>query len=192
MPIKLPFCGRRAVAPDGPLDAVPELPGDALQQELDKNQRICSRCGHHFRLRVDARIASCSTATRSASRTPGSNRWTCSASSTRSRTPSGSQPRASARASATPRSGARARCRRHEGRDVRDGLRVHGRLDGHGRRREGHARGRIRARRAAAADRRVGLGRRADAGGHAVADAARQDASPRSAAWPMPACPSSA
>jgi acetyl-CoA carboxylase carboxyl transferase subunit beta len=25
-------------------------------KQLDKNQRICTRCGHHFRLRVDARI----------------------------------------------------------------------------------------------------------------------------------------
>jgi acetyl-CoA carboxylase carboxyl transferase subunit beta len=26
-------------------------------KQLDKNQRVCTRCGHHFRLRVDARIA---------------------------------------------------------------------------------------------------------------------------------------
>ena len=62
------------------------------------------------------------------------------------------------------------------GRDLRHGLRVHGRIDGRRRRREGHPGRRARARGADPAGRRQRLGRRAHAGGHAGADAAGQDA----------------
>ena len=65
---------------------------------------------------------------------------------------------------------------RDPGRDLRHGLRVHGRVDGRRRRREGHPGGRARARGARPADRGQRLRRRADAGGHARADAAGQDA----------------
>ena len=66
--------------------------------------------------------------------------------------------------------------RRHAARCLRHGLRVHGRLDGRGRRREGDAGGRARPGGPRAAAHRQRLGRGADAGGDAGADAAGQDA----------------
>ncbi len=70
------------------------------------------------------------------------------------------------------------------GRDLRHGLRVHGRLDGRGRRREGDPRGRARPRGADPAAHRERLGRGPDAGGHARPDAAGQDARRHRAAAP--------
>ena len=120
--------------------------------------------------------SSSSTRARARSATPASSRSTPSASSTRSRTRTAS-PRPRPRPGcATPRSGAPARSTGVPRRDLRHGLRVHGRLDGRRRRREGHPRRRARPRRADPADRRQRLGRRPDAGGHAGADAAGQDA----------------
>ncbi len=76
------------------------------------------------------------------------------------------------------------RHRRDPGRHLRHGLRVHGRLDGGRRRREGHPGRRARARRADPADHRERVGRRPDAGGHAGPHAARQDPRRHRAAAP--------
>jgi acetyl-CoA carboxylase carboxyl transferase subunit beta len=57
MPIKLPFGGRRQSHPTDLWTRCPTCQEMLYNKQLDKNQRICPRCGHHFRLRVDARIA---------------------------------------------------------------------------------------------------------------------------------------
>jgi acetyl-CoA carboxylase carboxyl transferase subunit beta len=57
MPIKLPFGGRRQEYPRDLWTRCPECQEMLYNKQLDKNQRICTRCGHHFRLRVDARLA---------------------------------------------------------------------------------------------------------------------------------------
>ncbi|MEO6351356.1 MAG: acetyl-CoA carboxylase, carboxyltransferase subunit beta [Candidatus Limnocylindrales bacterium] len=56
MPIKLPFSGRRQSYPTDLWTRCPECEEMLYNKQLDKTQRICPRCGHHFRLRVDARI----------------------------------------------------------------------------------------------------------------------------------------
>jgi len=56
MPIKLPFGGRRQSHPTDLWTRCPDCQEMLYNKQLDKNQRICPRCGHHFRLRVDARI----------------------------------------------------------------------------------------------------------------------------------------
>src|SRR5690349_10006103 len=58
MPIKLPFAGRRGG--EYPKDLWTRCPdwGEVLYHKtLKKSQHVCPRCGHHFRLRVDARLA---------------------------------------------------------------------------------------------------------------------------------------
>jgi acetyl-CoA carboxylase beta subunit len=55
MPIKLPF-GRPQEYPTNLWTRCPDCQDMVYNKTLDKNQRICPRCGHHFRLRVDARI----------------------------------------------------------------------------------------------------------------------------------------
>jgi acetyl-CoA carboxylase carboxyl transferase beta subunit len=57
MPIKLPFSGRRQSYPTDLWTRCPDCQEMLYNKTLDKTQRICPRCGHHFRLRVDARIA---------------------------------------------------------------------------------------------------------------------------------------
>jgi len=57
MPIKLPFGGRRQSHPTDLWTRCPDCQEMLYNKQLDKSQRICPRCGHHFRLRVDARIA---------------------------------------------------------------------------------------------------------------------------------------
>lgn len=57
MPIKLPFGGRRESYPTDLWTRCPDCQEMLYNKQLDKNHRICPRCGHHFRLRVDARIA---------------------------------------------------------------------------------------------------------------------------------------
>ena len=176
-----------------PLDECPSCNEMLYNKQLEKNLRVCPRCGHHFRLRVDARLAPrCSTPTPSRSATRASNRSTRSASWTPRPTPTRS-------ASSAPRPGIRDAAVWGIGRiggqpvlDLRHGLRLHGRLDGLGRRREGHARGRGCPRRAAAPHRGQRVGRGADAGGHAGPDAARQDVRRARAPGAMPACPTSA
>ena len=57
MPIKLPFGGRRQSHPTDLWTQCPDCQEMVYNKQLDKNHRICPRCGHHFRLRVDARLA---------------------------------------------------------------------------------------------------------------------------------------
>jgi len=57
MPIKLPFGGRRPSHPTDLWTQCPNCQEMLYNKQLDKNQRVCPRCGHHFRLRVDARLA---------------------------------------------------------------------------------------------------------------------------------------
>jgi acetyl-CoA carboxylase carboxyl transferase subunit beta len=57
MPIKLPFGGRR---PSYPTDLWTRCPGCQemlYNKQLDKNLRVCPKCGHHFRLGAAARLA---------------------------------------------------------------------------------------------------------------------------------------
>jgi acetyl-CoA carboxylase carboxyl transferase subunit beta len=57
MPIKLPF---RSRGRDYPPDLWTKCPscGEMLyNKQLDKERRVCGKCGHHFRLRADARLA---------------------------------------------------------------------------------------------------------------------------------------
>ncbi len=58
MPIKLPFGGRRGEEyPKDLWTQCPDCQEMIYNKTLDKGQRVCPRCGHHFRLRVDARLA---------------------------------------------------------------------------------------------------------------------------------------
>src|SRR4051812_17123008 len=57
MPIKLPFGGRREEHPKDLWTQCPDCQEMLYNKTLDKSQRVCPRCGHHFRLRVDARLA---------------------------------------------------------------------------------------------------------------------------------------
>ena len=54
---KLPFGGRRQEYPNNLWTRCPDCNEMLYNKQLDKSQRICPRCGHHFRLRVDGRIA---------------------------------------------------------------------------------------------------------------------------------------
>ena len=59
MPIKLPFRRRDATAPEFPPDLWTQCPNCKemlYNKQLDKAFRVCSKCGHHLRLRVDARL----------------------------------------------------------------------------------------------------------------------------------------
>jgi acetyl-CoA carboxylase carboxyl transferase subunit beta len=57
MPIKLPFGPRRQTYPPDLWTRCPGCEEMLYNKTLDKNRRICPRCGHHFRLRADARLA---------------------------------------------------------------------------------------------------------------------------------------
>jgi acetyl-CoA carboxylase carboxyl transferase subunit beta len=58
MPIKLPFAGRRGEEyPTDLWTQCPDCHEMLYNKTLDKSQRVCPRCGHHFRLRVDARLS---------------------------------------------------------------------------------------------------------------------------------------
>jgi acetyl-CoA carboxylase carboxyl transferase subunit beta len=57
MPIKLPFGTRREEHPKDLWTQCPDCQEMLYNKTLDKQQRVCPRCGHHFRLRVDARLA---------------------------------------------------------------------------------------------------------------------------------------
>ncbi len=57
MPIKLPFRPRaQAFAPDL-WTKCPDCGEMLYNKQLAKNLRVCTKCGHHFRLRVDARLS---------------------------------------------------------------------------------------------------------------------------------------
>jgi acetyl-CoA carboxylase carboxyl transferase subunit beta len=58
MPIKLPFAGRRGEEyPKDLWTQCSDCQEMLYNKTLDKSNRVCPRCGHHFRLRVDARLA---------------------------------------------------------------------------------------------------------------------------------------
>jgi acetyl-CoA carboxylase carboxyl transferase subunit beta len=54
---KLPFGRARQDYPPNLWTKCPDCAEMLYNKALDKNQRVCTRCGHHFRLRVAARIA---------------------------------------------------------------------------------------------------------------------------------------
>ncbi|MDL2334677.1 MAG: acetyl-CoA carboxylase, carboxyltransferase subunit beta [Chloroflexota bacterium] len=54
---KLPFGRARQEYPPNLWTKCPDCAEMLYNKQLDKNQRVCTRCGHHFRLRADQRIA---------------------------------------------------------------------------------------------------------------------------------------
>ncbi len=54
---KLPFGRARQEYPPNLWTKCPECGEMLYNKQLDKNQRVCTRCGHHFRLRADQRLA---------------------------------------------------------------------------------------------------------------------------------------
>ena len=159
MPIKLPsFRPRRDAYPPDLWTKCPSCSEMLFNKQLDKADRVCPTCGHHFRLSAAARLDQLldrGSLPRARRRPPVAS--TRSASSTRSRTRTASRPPRSA--TGPPRRGRPGHRddRRPAGLDLRHGLRVHGRLDGRRRRREGDPRRRGRPRRADPADHRVGV-----------------------------------
>ncbi len=57
MPLKLPFRTRGQQHPPDLWTRCPNCEEMIYNKQLDKNLRVCPNCGHHFRLRVDARLA---------------------------------------------------------------------------------------------------------------------------------------
>ena len=59
MPIKLPFGSRerKQAYPPDLWTRCPDCSEMLYNKTLERQQRVCVRCGHHFRLRVDARLA---------------------------------------------------------------------------------------------------------------------------------------
>ena len=57
MPIKLPFRPRGQAYPPDLWTRCPSCQEMLYNKQLEKNLRVCASCGHHFRLRVDARLA---------------------------------------------------------------------------------------------------------------------------------------
>ena len=57
MPVKLPFRPRGGEYPPDLWTRCPGCGEMLYNKQLEKNLRVCAKCGHHFRLRVDARLA---------------------------------------------------------------------------------------------------------------------------------------
>ncbi|HUG47382.1 MAG TPA: acetyl-CoA carboxylase, carboxyltransferase subunit beta [Candidatus Limnocylindria bacterium] len=57
MPINLPFGPRRQSFPPDLWTQCPGCGEMLYNKQLEKSRRVCPRCGHHLRLRVDARLA---------------------------------------------------------------------------------------------------------------------------------------
>jgi acetyl-CoA carboxylase carboxyl transferase subunit beta len=57
MPIKLPFGPRQTSYPPDLWTRCPSCEEMLYNKQLERNRRVCPRCGHHFRLRVDGRLA---------------------------------------------------------------------------------------------------------------------------------------
>ena len=57
MPVNLPFRPRRDSFPPDLWTQCPSCAEMLYNKQLEKSLRVCSRCGHHFRLRIDARLA---------------------------------------------------------------------------------------------------------------------------------------
>lgn len=56
MPIRLPFRPRPESSRSDLWTRCPGCGETIYNKQLEKNQRVCPKCGHHFRLRVDARL----------------------------------------------------------------------------------------------------------------------------------------
>ena len=56
MPIKLPFLPRHREFPPDLWTKCPRCGEMLYNKQLEKNLRVCAKCGHHFRLRADARL----------------------------------------------------------------------------------------------------------------------------------------
>jgi len=56
VPIRLPFRPRPDASRSDLWTSCPGCNEMIYNKQLDANQRVCPRCGHHFRLRVDARL----------------------------------------------------------------------------------------------------------------------------------------
>ncbi len=56
MPIKLPFLPRRREFPSDLWTKCPRCGEMLYNKQLERNLRVCAKCGHHFRLRADARL----------------------------------------------------------------------------------------------------------------------------------------
>ncbi|MFV2063799.1 MAG: acetyl-CoA carboxylase, carboxyltransferase subunit beta [Chloroflexota bacterium] len=56
MPIRLPFRPRPESSHSDLWTRCPGCGEMIYNKQLEKNQRVCPKCGHHFRLRVDARL----------------------------------------------------------------------------------------------------------------------------------------
>ena len=56
MPIRLPFRPRPESSRSDLWTSCPSCSQLVYNKQLEKNLRVCPRCGHHFRLRVDARL----------------------------------------------------------------------------------------------------------------------------------------
>jgi acetyl-CoA carboxylase carboxyl transferase subunit beta len=57
MPVNLPFRPRRDSFPPDLWTQCPSCAEMLYNKQLEKGLRVCPRCGHHFRLRIDARLA---------------------------------------------------------------------------------------------------------------------------------------
>lgn len=57
MPVNLPFRPRRDSFPSDLWTQCPSCGEMLYNKQLEKSLRVCARCGHHFRLRADARLA---------------------------------------------------------------------------------------------------------------------------------------
>jgi len=58
MPLKLPFRTRGQEYPADLWTRCPSCEEMVYNKQLEKHLRVCPHCGHHFRLRADARLAS--------------------------------------------------------------------------------------------------------------------------------------
>ena len=109
-------------------------------KQLEKNQRVCPRCGHHFRLRVDARLALLLDRDSFEEQDAGLESVDTLGFVDQKPYPDRLEAAQAATGIRDAAVWGIGHDRRHAGRDLRHGLRVHGRLDGLGRGREGDAR----------------------------------------------------
>ncbi|MEA2026191.1 MAG: acetyl-CoA carboxylase carboxyl transferase subunit beta, partial [Chloroflexota bacterium] len=58
MPIQWPFRPRPESSRSDLWTQCPDCSEMVYNKQLEQSQRVCPKCGHHFRLRVDARLGS--------------------------------------------------------------------------------------------------------------------------------------